>query len=29
MSVDLKDWMNRINHSKKNLMDEDRDVVMK
>lgn len=29
MSVDLKDWLNSINHSKKNLMDEDPDVEKK
>ena len=29
MSIDLKDWLNSINHSKKNLMDEDPDVEKK
>ena len=29
MNVDLKDWLNRINHSKKNLIDEDPDVEKK
>ena len=29
MNVDLKDWLNSINHSKKNLIDEDPDVEKK
>ena len=29
MSVDLKDWLNSINYSKKNLIDEDPDVEKK
>ena len=29
MSVELKDWLNNINHSKKNLIDEDPDLEKK
>ena len=29
MSVELKDWLNNINHNKKNLIDEDPDLEKK